>query len=258
LFRPTGKWRAQISAAGKTTSLGDHDTEEEAARAFDRAAINIKGGSAALTNFMVSEYSDELSRLVDMTQAELVADLRARARKAGRGASKYIGVTLIKATEQWHAQITVRGKHLHLGFFDLEELAARAYDRAALYFAHSHSNNPSPSSTTNFTAAEYRAEMVVLKELSLSDLLLRITGSSAIRTDVLSEHDLLSGNESPSPLEVGSEEDVPSPKLRTPVVTDLKTGLFPAKKRAAPSLSPVYFPRSKERRTRMQPCRAAC
>ncbi len=30
----------QISAGGKTTSLGDHDTEVAAARAFDRAAIN--------------------------------------------------------------------------------------------------------------------------------------------------------------------------------------------------------------------------
>lgn len=40
LFRPTGKWRAQISSSGKTISLGDHDTEIEAARAFDRAVIN--------------------------------------------------------------------------------------------------------------------------------------------------------------------------------------------------------------------------
>ena len=54
----------QISATGKTTSLGDHDTEEEAARAFDRAAINIKGGKDALTNFEVSEYADELQKLV--------------------------------------------------------------------------------------------------------------------------------------------------------------------------------------------------
>jgi hypothetical protein len=52
----------QISAGGKTTSLGDHDTEEEAARAFDRAAIN-KGGTAAKTNFAMREYTDEISDL---------------------------------------------------------------------------------------------------------------------------------------------------------------------------------------------------
>ena len=52
----------QISANGKTTSLGDHDTEEEAARAFDRAAIN-KDGSRARTNFPVDQYETEIDDL---------------------------------------------------------------------------------------------------------------------------------------------------------------------------------------------------
>lgn len=97
LFKPTMKWRAQarilypfsasnqrppattialgvtatagkvwlllqISAGGKTTSLGDHDTEEEAARAFDRAAIN-KAGVQAKTNFSVQDYKAEIEDL---------------------------------------------------------------------------------------------------------------------------------------------------------------------------------------------------
>jgi len=70
-----------------------------------------------------------------MSQAELVAELRARARKAGRGGSKFRGVTLLKATGQWHAQFNLQGKHLHLGFFDDEVSAARAADIAALFFA---------------------------------------------------------------------------------------------------------------------------
>ena len=52
----------QISASGKTTSLGDHDTEGDAARAFDRAAIN-KAGAAAKTNFDINDYRDEIADL---------------------------------------------------------------------------------------------------------------------------------------------------------------------------------------------------
>jgi hypothetical protein len=52
----------QISAGGKTTSLGDHDIEEQAARAFDRASIN-KSGTAAKTNFPIQEYATELEQL---------------------------------------------------------------------------------------------------------------------------------------------------------------------------------------------------
>ena len=52
----------QISALGRTVSLGDHDTEEEAAHAFDRAAIS-KGGRAAKTNFPVADYEAEIAEL---------------------------------------------------------------------------------------------------------------------------------------------------------------------------------------------------
>lgn len=52
----------QISASGKTTSLGDHETEADAARAFDRAAIN-KSGRLAKTNFPISDYEGEIDDL---------------------------------------------------------------------------------------------------------------------------------------------------------------------------------------------------
>ena len=43
-------------------SLGDHDTEEEAAQAFDRAAIN-KSGRSAKTNFPMASYEAEITEL---------------------------------------------------------------------------------------------------------------------------------------------------------------------------------------------------
>lgn len=55
----------QISAAGKTTSLGDHNTEEQAARAFDRAMINKEGREARI-NFPVEEYDEEFDYLQSM------------------------------------------------------------------------------------------------------------------------------------------------------------------------------------------------
>jgi len=64
----------QISAVGKTVSLGDHDTEEEAAHAFDRAAIN-KGGRAAKTNFPMSEYETEVTELTGDTRSQTIVPM---------------------------------------------------------------------------------------------------------------------------------------------------------------------------------------
>ena len=38
-----GRWRAQIKTSGKTKYLGTHETEEAAARAYDRAAVAKDG-----------------------------------------------------------------------------------------------------------------------------------------------------------------------------------------------------------------------
>mmetsp|Transcript_36367 Transcript_36367/g.61287 ORF Transcript_36367/g.61287 Transcript_36367/m.61287 type:complete len:290 (+) Transcript_36367:275-1144(+) len=277
LFRPTGKWRAQISAAGKTTSLGDHDTEEEAARAFDRAAIN-KAGTNALTNFSTDEYEDEMPKLVKMTQAELVAELRNRARKSGRQTSKFRGVSLLKQTKKWHAQINISSKQLHLGFFCTEEQAARAYDRAAIHKAHVEGTS---LLVTNFDNAEYDGEREMLHSVTLTELVTKLSGSSTMKTDVKTDiSDTDSSMENSSDI-MDMSDDAFTTEIKgfgqlvhananpslisTASVKGLPAQGFPVKKRSAPSAmaSPpvdriMLFPRGKERRTRMQPCRAAC
>ena len=51
-------------------------------------------------------------RHAGMTQTELVAMLRSRARKSGTQTSGYRGVSMLKQTGKWHAQINVGGKQV--------------------------------------------------------------------------------------------------------------------------------------------------
>eukprot|EP00892_Ulva_mutabilis_P012721 jgi/Ulvmu1/9821/UM056_0062.1 len=167
LFKPTGKWRAQISVGGKTTSLGDHETEEEAARAFDRAAINRSGCAEATTNFSATEYAAEMDQLISMEASELVQMLRCRARKTGTATSNYRGVSLLRQTQKWHAQINLGGRQVHLGFWGTEEEAARAYDRAAI----NKGAREKSRILTNFDINDYRNEVGILAALEASEVL---------------------------------------------------------------------------------------
>jgi hypothetical protein len=47
-FRRDGKWAAQINLAGRSTHLGYFVNEEDAARAYDAAALDVWGEYAYL------------------------------------------------------------------------------------------------------------------------------------------------------------------------------------------------------------------
>ena len=49
----------------------------------------------------------------------------------GSRSSEYKGVSRYKRTGKWRAYIGINGRHLHLGYFDDDTLAARAYNEAA-------------------------------------------------------------------------------------------------------------------------------
>ena len=118
----------------------------------------------------MADYASEMESLQRVSVVELVATLRAKARRHGTQTSRYRGVSLLKQTGKWHGQINVGGKQLHLGFFDTEELAARAYDRAAIHKAFAEGGVV----VTNLDVDQYAHEMDKLRAMTRAELLAMI------------------------------------------------------------------------------------
>ncbi len=103
------KWRAVFRHNGKFVYLGDNfATEIAAAKAVD--VWLRENGRAAEANF------DESGVFVPRVSTK---------------SSKYRGVSWAKKKNQWEAGIKVAGKMEHLGYFDDEAEAARAFDTRA-------------------------------------------------------------------------------------------------------------------------------
>jgi hypothetical protein len=111
---PQEGWYAAIYIDGKTRYLGRFATEVDAALAYDVAARKAFGRLSAL-NF------PEIDTLTPPRQ------MPPKVAKT----SKYRGVTRLKNSDRWAAQITIDGKRRCLGRFASEADAALAYDFAA-------------------------------------------------------------------------------------------------------------------------------
>ena len=127
------KWRVQIKVAclGKSgVSVGYYETEEAAARAYDRAAIGLLGRDSAhcTTNFPLAEYADApVPHLVGKSREEVKATLKSERARAPRRrfcsrarTSRFMGVGSSNRRNQWQARILVHGKVTHLGYYEAE------------------------------------------------------------------------------------------------------------------------------------------
>jgi len=146
----TGRWEAHIWQDGKQIYLGGFDGEEQAALAYDIAAVKCRGKSA-ITNFSRSNYSRELANLEQVDEKELILSLR-RQSKGGvpkKSSSKFRGVTKHQKGK-WEARIgqLVGKKYKYLGLHETEDAAAMAYDEEAVRLK-------GFDAITNFDISEY-------------------------------------------------------------------------------------------------------
>ena len=167
-------------AKGKQVYLGGYAREEEAARAYDKAAIKYWGANANL-NFPRSDYVTCESEIANTATAQLVAQLRRGSTGFSRGASRFRGVTRHHQHGRWEARIgrVLGNRYLYLGTFASEEEAARAYDVAAL-------RHRGPKAVTNFARESYASGCATLgddTERTVSDASRRETAvlGSAVR-----------------------------------------------------------------------------
>lgn len=103
------RWRATIEVNGIKHGLGGYPTEEEAARAYNRAA---------------SEYFGEFARLNDVSDMPMAS--HEQYKKVSRGCSGYVGVTWHPHARRWRAGVSVNGKWRHIGSFLTPEAASEA------------------------------------------------------------------------------------------------------------------------------------
>ncbi|KFM28745.1 AP2-like ethylene-responsive transcription factor TOE3 [Auxenochlorella protothecoides] len=176
--RKKAKWRVQIKVAalGKSgVSVGYYDTEEAAARAYDRAAIGLLGrdSHSLQTNYGLGDYAGEsIPRLAGKSREEVKTTLKSERIKAAprrrftsrQRTSRFMGVGSSNRKNQWQARILVHGKVTHLGYYETEAEAARVYDRVSIAL---HGD----AAQTNFPAAEYpRDELRAFGGLEREDL----------------------------------------------------------------------------------------
>eukprot|EP00984_Skeletonema_dohrnii_P002786 scaffold958_cov128-Skeletonema_dohrnii-CCMP3373.AAC.4 len=122
------KWQAQIMIDGEKRSIGYYDNEEEAAADYARAVFKHKGQEA------LDKVRETNSFAFDLTDVPPQLPIPKSGRNIIDGASKYIGVSLDKRDNKWHARITIDGKLRSIGCYENEEEAAVDYARAVFKY----------------------------------------------------------------------------------------------------------------------------
>ncbi|KAK8651122.1 hypothetical protein V6N13_140736 [Hibiscus sabdariffa] len=154
--RWTGRFEAHLwdksswnNIQSKKGRQGAYDSEEDAARTYDLAALKYWGPETTL-NFPMDRYQKEIEEMKKGSKEEYLASLRRQSSGFSRGVSKYRGVARHHHNGKWEARIgrVFGNKYLYLGTYDTQEEAAAAYDMAALEYR-------GANAVTNFHISRY-------------------------------------------------------------------------------------------------------
>jgi hypothetical protein len=115
----SNQWRAAICFSNKLHNLGTYSSETDAAIAYNIAAVKMHGDFASLN---------------DVKYKNGYIPQKIKTHKTPNRSSIYRGVCFIKSTKKWQSSIKVNNKLIHIGTFENEELAAKAYNEAAIKY----------------------------------------------------------------------------------------------------------------------------
>ncbi|KAK9818852.1 hypothetical protein WJX74_000274 [Apatococcus lobatus] len=167
-----GPWATRIKMNGHNVAVGDWQTEEAAARAYDHVAISLQTRRAL--NF---EYDKQtMERLRSMPPEEVVAELRKEAsqRLIQQEISCGKGTVWLGPTQKWHARLKHGKKDWSLGAWIRRDQAAEAYDQMAIRIGGKIMNDPD----------RYTADQIAdIKALSQDDLACRLQAEAKKAND---------------------------------------------------------------------------
>ncbi|KAK2076800.1 hypothetical protein QBZ16_005026 [Prototheca wickerhamii] len=153
------KWEARIYEGGKQKFLGYYVSEDAAAHAYDEYAVRLHGNLSKL-NFPELYAGGERpggdpsgcapGAAPRAPSAARTASPRAPRQRVQpvKGTSRFRGVSWNSNCAKWRAQVWKASEVHHLGYFEGEEDAARAYDEAVLRIR-------GPDAPTNFPRSDY-------------------------------------------------------------------------------------------------------
>jgi hypothetical protein len=121
------RWQAQISYDRKQHCLGNFDTKQEAALAYDRAAR--QRGKDTLLDYESIKAAEEAAVQAQAEHILVHVMCAGPQQPKPRPTSGFYGV--YASGKRWKAQIRYDSKRHSLGLFDTKQEAALAYDREA-------------------------------------------------------------------------------------------------------------------------------